>query len=266
MGPIFVVDVRSRKQKLSFFARQFAPQRTLGQSIFDGVFGVIVPIVCFIADPIVFKSGFFAAPLFGAPILGEYQLFAYLTSGIAIAALVTWLCFEQQLEAYGAIFWGVFLVGAAFSTVVGIVIFPVSLLGLMFIIGLAGFTPFVAAFVYLRNGIKAIRRAGGVRLELKTAAGLGAAFMLVSLPAIVSYQVSTTISRSIDELVKGGNLEARSPADRLKWMPFLPQGSFELVVSAYESEKDPQKKEILKKWYWNATGQNIDDRLMMLSD
>jgi hypothetical protein len=265
MGPIFVADVRVRKPKLSFFARQFAPDRTPGQLIFDCVFGVIAPILCFIADPIVFRSGFFAAPLLGAPILGQYQLFAYLTSGIAIAALVTWLSFEGHLGAYGAMFWAVFLVGAAFSTVVGIVIFPVSLLGLMFIIGLAGFTPFLTAFVYLRNGIKAVRRAGGMRLEVKTAGGLGAAFILVSLPAIVSYQVSTAVSRSIEELVTG-DMQAVSPADRLRWIPYLPSGAFEPIVTAYENERDPQKKEVLKKWYINATGQNIEDRLMMLSD
>jgi len=249
----------------SFFARQFAPDRTRGQLIFDGVLGVVAPILCFIADPLVFRSGFPGGPILGAPLLAQYQLFAYLTSGVAIAALVAWLCFEHRLGDYGAMFCGVFLAGAAFSAVVGIMILPLSLLGLMFIIGLAGFTPFLTAFVYLRNGIKAARRAGG-RGELKIASGLVAASLVVGLPGIVSYQVSTEISRCVEEVLKGDATQAQTAADRLRWIPFLPQGSFEPVVTAYESEKDPQKKEILKKVYRDATGEDIDYRLMILSD
>ena len=260
------VNQPETESRPSFFARQFAANRTQGQLIFDGLLGVVAPVLCFIADPIVFRSGFAGGPLLGAPMLGQYQLFAYLTSGFAIAALVAWLCFEHHLGDYGAVFCGVFLAGAAFSALVGIMILPLSLLGLMFIIGLAGFIPFLTAFVYLRNGIKAVRRARGMRPELKIASGLVAASLIVGLPAIVSYQVSTEISRCVEAVLKGDATQAQTAADRLHWIPFLPQGSFEPIVTAYESEKDPQKKEILKKVYRDATGEDIDYRLMILSD
>jgi len=42
----------------SFWRRQFGEDRTDAQQVFDVVFGLIAPILCFYFDPIVFKGSF----------------------------------------------------------------------------------------------------------------------------------------------------------------------------------------------------------------
>ncbi|MEW6745637.1 MAG: DUF4926 domain-containing protein [Planctomycetota bacterium] len=39
-----------------FWARQFLPLRTAGQTAFDVILGMALPVFCFAADPIVFRS------------------------------------------------------------------------------------------------------------------------------------------------------------------------------------------------------------------
>lgn len=259
-----VVDHTNAKPKVSFFAEQFAAGRTTGQRVFDVAFGVAAPILCFFADPIVFRAGGFA--IGGQAVLGRYQLFAYLVSAIAITVLVIWLLLEDHLEPYGSLIGGVFVGGALFSTIIGLIILPFSLLGLMFVIGLAGFTPFLTAFVYLRNGVKAFRRSRHTRVELKTAGALLAGSLAIGLPAVVSYQVERTVSRSVGELLSGDANQAEAAVARLRWLPFIPEDSLDSVALAYGREQDTKKKQILKKYYRDATGQDIEWRLRILND
>jgi hypothetical protein len=75
-----VLDDDPVVERASFFSRQFRPGRTKSQVIFDVVFGVVGPILCFTADPIVFKSSWLGL---GEALFSEYQLFAYLVSTLA---------------------------------------------------------------------------------------------------------------------------------------------------------------------------------------
>src|SRR4030095_3345405 len=191
------VDDLNAEPRPSFFSKQFAVDTTSGQRIFDLFFGVAAPILCFFADPIVFKGGFGV----GEAVLGRYQLVAYLISGSAMTMLVIWLLLEEHLEAYGSLIGGVFSAGALFSTIIGLIILPYSLLGLLLVIGLAGFTPFLTAFVYLRNGVKAFRRSKHTRVPLKTAGALLAVSISIGLPVFVSYKVDLMVSQSVDALL-----------------------------------------------------------------
>jgi hypothetical protein len=72
--------------RTGFWRRQFAPSVTRPQIIFDVVFGAIGPILCFVFDPIVFRSG-----IGGPPLLVDYRNFVYLFSGLQITLLCFWL-------------------------------------------------------------------------------------------------------------------------------------------------------------------------------
>ena len=80
-----------------FWIRQFEPVPTRSQELFDGIFGVILPILCFVADPIVFRGGFF-----GGPMLEGYQVLAYLVSTIEIGVFIVWRTFRTQLVTFSA--------------------------------------------------------------------------------------------------------------------------------------------------------------------
>lgn len=247
--------------KPSFFSRQFASQGTKRQLGFDVVFGIVSPIVCFIADPIVFTG------IMGG-IFSPFQFYVYTTSAISIVALVVWLCLREHLGSYGPVLGGVFTAGAALSGVIGVIILPFSLAGIfLYFVGLAGFTPFLTAFVYLRNALRAFAATEGSRSrELKRVVTIVAAVATFGLPAVLNHQVTATVTTSVDQLIHGDANEARQAAERLQWIPILPQASLDPVVRAYASESDAQKKAVLKKYYQDATGGDIERRLMILND
>ncbi len=138
--------------KPRFWRRQFGPVPTRGQELFDGIFGVIFPVLCFVADPVVFKG-----TILGFPWLGDYQVLAYLVGAIEMGVFIVWRTFRKQLTTFSAPFAGVLFAGALFSTAIGIAILPLSLFGLLLVIGILGFTPFLTAFVYFRSGVRAMK-------------------------------------------------------------------------------------------------------------
>jgi len=138
-----------------FLQRQFSDVPTRKQMRFDWTFGVILPIVCVAADPIVFRSDILLTE--HNVLLGDYRTFAYVLSAVSIMAMAAWLLWWQRLGEYRPFLGGLFLVGAAISTLVGVVIFPYSVIGLVFLLyGALGFTPLFSGFVFLRNAVRAI--------------------------------------------------------------------------------------------------------------
>ena len=227
---------------------------------FDIVFGVVGPIACFIWDPIVFRG------MIGG-ILSRFQLFAYATCAIVIVALMVWLCFADRLGFCGPLIGGVLFAGATLSAVIGVIILPFSIAGLfVLLVGLAGFTPFFTAFVFLRNAVRAFKAQQSSRRQLKSSLAIAASVVAVVLPAIISYQVAVTISTTVDQLLAGDADQARVASERLQRMPFLPDASLDPVVRAYVRETDGRKKAVLKKYYEDAMGENIDRRRFFLDD
>lgn len=139
-------------KKEGFWWRQFQTEATKKQKIFDWIFGVVLPVACCFFDPIIFKG---AMSHRGAA-LGEYKPFAYLLSFTSIILMMLFLLYGRKLMWFNALLVGIFIIGSAISLLIGIIIFPLSLFGLIIIIGALGFTPLLSAFVYFRNAIRAI--------------------------------------------------------------------------------------------------------------
>jgi len=247
---------------MGFWKNQFEPNRTSAQDTFDVVFGLVLPIVCLIADPLVFKS----APIFGPAILEEYQLFAYLVCTVEMGFFLVWRTFPTKVNAFSPLFAGVFLIGACFSMVIGVAMLPMTLIALLLVIGLLGLLPFFAAFVYLRNAIRAIRAQRGApilfRLWLAVMSGL---FVIVPLIFATVY-VERSISASVDTMIYGNKAQAEAAANQLKWFGFIPLKQYNRLAAAYGREWDVEKKATLARTYWELTGEDIDLRQRMLSD
>jgi hypothetical protein len=135
-----------------FWERQFQAFPTAAQKKFDWAFGVILPTICIAADPIVFRSAIGLA----GPLLEKYKIFAYVLSSVSIMALCAWLLWGDRLGEARGYLGGLFFVSAAASFLVGLAIFPYSLLGLIILIGALGFTPLLTGFVLLRNTVRTI--------------------------------------------------------------------------------------------------------------
>jgi hypothetical protein len=184
--------------KKGFWARQFDSRPTASQKTFDWIFGVVLPVVCFVFDPIVFK-----ARAYSQPILGNYRPFAYLLCFVSVMAMSAWLVLGAELKWLNSLTAGLFIAGGGVSLMIGVVLFPFSVAGLVILIGALGFTPLFSALVYLRNGIRAYRSA---KLFV-TEKFLVRAFLLsVILSSVVPY--------AINEEIRTGSIRWPAPLKR----------------------------------------------------
>jgi hypothetical protein len=247
--------------KSSFLRRQFAADSTEPQAVFDFVFCLIAPILCFYFDPVVFKGG-----LMGDAVLQTFQLFAYGITAVEVSLFVVWILIGSRLGAWSRLIGGTLINGAVFSAIIGVAILPYSLIGLMIVIGVFGFIPFLTAFAYLRVGWRALKSpeqspAGSPLIPLV----VGAIVALV-LPALVSLYISRATTNSVDAIIHGNSRQAESAISQLRWLPFIPQKDLEPLVRAYMLEGDPARKEILKKSYQALTGEDLEVRVAIIND
>jgi hypothetical protein len=220
------------------------------------IFGVHGPVLCLIADPIVFKSD-----LISAPLLADYQFFAYLVAAIEVPLLAIWLLHGARFKSAALVIGGALMAGAFFSFLIGMAILPFSLLGLVFLIGIFGFTPFLAALVYLRNAIRAIR-AQPKGLSLPSGfvlAGIAAAYA-IGLPAIVSVGTARVSSVWVSDVLYGDERTATTAAHRLSWLPVVPDKTLHQLLSAYEGESNADRRKLLARHYREIGGEEIENR------
>lgn len=252
----------AHETKNHFWRRQFAAKVTTPQIVSDIAFGVIGPILCFVFDPFVFHSGFI-----GPPLLPEYQAFTYLFSGLQMALLCLWLLIGPGNQIWNWTIGGALVGGGIFCLAAGCVLAPFSIMGLMFGIGIFGFTPFLTALVYLRNAIRAFRVRSHDESSFTRAFGLtvGLAFA-VALPALSSMQIHQTVKSAVNEIVHGDPQHAAFAAHRLVTLRFFAGLELDQMANAYLSETDPARKEILKSCYREITGEDIENRANILRD
>lgn len=256
------VSGTSVKKRPNFWTRQFGPKRTGAQDVFDAIFGLVLPIVCFIADPIVFKS----FPILGPALLEDYQLFAYVVSTVEMGFFLVWRTFPGRVNHLSPLFAGVFFIGACFSTVIGVMMLPVTVWTLLIMIGLLGFVPFLSAFVYLRNGVRAINAQATPSFASRfTVAALGGVVVFGSL-VFASVVAENSISAAVDSLIYGNVAEAQVAQDRLKWFRFVPLKQCNRLALAYGREWNPDKKEVLRRAYREITGDDVELQQRMLAD
>jgi hypothetical protein len=245
-----------------FLRRQFRDEATLAQVIFDITIGIVLPILCLVFDPLVFRNG-----LYGAPLAGQIQLFAYAFIAIQIIALAVWLGVGSRAGEWCGVLAGIMLAGALFSVGIGIFLLPLSLFGLIVLVGALGFTPFVTAVIYLRNARRALKAAkaqmvsGGLVLTLL----LGATLAL-GAPAFAHWRVNKLIERSVAEVLGGDDAKAEAAARRLRQVSWFDSAELDQVVWAYGRTTDPREKERLALAYYKITGDDIEYRLSMLYD
>ena len=241
--------------KPRFWARQFAPIPTRAQDRFDMIFAVVLPVLVLAVDPFVFKG-----EIFGAPLMPDYQLFVYLVCTIQMGLFLTWRTFRRRLIEFAPVFAGFFFAGAIFSAVIGVWLLPYSVIGLMFLlIGALGFTPFLTALVFFRNGFRALRaNVNNSTLPYRLSIATLSAVMVIGLPSLVSIQLDRSISASVDTVIAGDVMTAEAAEAKLRWFRFIPAKHSQQIASAYTLEHDPAKRDVLRRVYKNITGEDID--------
>ncbi|HEY0099979.1 MAG TPA: hypothetical protein VGB76_13605 [Pyrinomonadaceae bacterium] len=255
---------RSKGATLREFIRtQFRGEPTLAQVIFDITIGMVLPVLCLVFDPLVFRGG-----ILGRPLAGSLQFVAYGFVAIEIVALAVWLGVGSRAGEWRGVLGGIMLAGALVSLVIGICLLPFSLLGLMLIIGALGFTPFITAFIYLRNARRALNAASAqlTRATLCITLLFGAT-LAVGTPAFAHWRVTKLVERSLAEVLGGNDVQADAAAHRLRHVGWLVTAELDEMVWAYGRSKDALQQERLARAYHKITnGGDIKQRWYVLTD
>ena len=240
-----------------FRRRQFGDVPTRAQLNFDVAFGLVIPVLCFVFDPVVFRGN----------ILGDggafqsFRLFAYAASVIEITTLACWLIVVRRFPAWSRPAGGVLAAGAFFSFALGVMILPLSIIGLLFVgIGALGFIPFVTAIVYLRNARRALRlnrTTGPVRGGALVSFAFGL-FIALGLPAATQRGAKRAVRSAGAEILAGGELSPR----RLRVARALTRvtgETFEYMAEEYSRQTDAERRARLAKAYAELKGEDIDN-------
>ena len=257
----------------AFFRRQFQAPTTRAQAVFDVLFGMVAPILCFIFDPVVFRSddGFALFP--------DYQAFAYLVSGIEILLLIVWRVWGGNQQSGAQLVAGMLMSGALFSGLIGLLLLPFSLMGLFLGIGVFGFIPFLTALVYFRNarrGFKVAAKPSTLRLLEQERSitvsrnWLGAtiigAVLVVVPPAAMSLIAHRFVSQAMNVVINADELQADVAIEEIQYLRLFARPPLDELLSAYQRSSEPLRKEKLKQRYLKLTGEDIEQRLRLQAD
>lgn len=252
-----IIEVESKNR---FWRRQFQEGATKSQIKFDWFFGVIMPVICFVFDPTVFKGN-----AFGTAILGTYKPFAYLLSFVLVMAMSAWLIWGAKLKWLNGFLAGLFLVGGLISFTIGVFLFPFSLMGLIILIGVLGFTPLFTSIVFLRNSFRVFQTAKPVLDDgvLIRSFALAAIFSTV-VPAAVNVE----INKLIDEMKDGDAQRIWENAQTLKYIS--PLVNLDKIVLPYHrtapDRRNTERVKAIADAHQVVTGEDIETKTRILMD
>lgn len=239
-----------------FWARQFQNQPTEKQKVFDCIFGIILPTACFLLDPIVFRSFSFDG---SGGKFESYKAFAYILAFVSILSLTAWLAFGKQLKWLNALFGGLFVTGGIIALTIGVLIFPLSLLGIFFVIGILGFTPFFSAIVYLRNGLRAAEAA---KTFLGGKISAYAFYLSVVFTLVVPFSINAHIKRLTEEMLTADASTIRANGAKLNYVaPFVDKRILQrgYLIRKSKAESREETKALIEV-YARLTGENLEGR------
>ncbi len=147
-----------------FYPRWHDGNRPRQVTMFDCVWGLLMPLVCLVCDPFVFKeqpelidNAFqFGGMTVLRPHFRQEGLAVYCIAAWQMLLLTIWIVGRPWLRPCAGFFLGTWLVGAMFAGVLGILLAPIAAIGSFVGIGLLGFTPLLTAYVVGRRMREAV--------------------------------------------------------------------------------------------------------------
>ncbi len=130
--------------------------RTRQALMFDFVWGVVMPVVCVVFDPLVFKGSEAAGLDFSLQLpnfdsLQPQAYFAYPAIAIQVIVMGLVLVIGRFPPGMASFLAGVLGLGMFVAGGIGIVLFPLSTLGLVVLVGALGYTPLLTAWAFARR-------------------------------------------------------------------------------------------------------------------
>ncbi len=236
-----------------FWIRQFGLPRTRPQLVFDLIFGVLVPTYCVIRDldeGMVFSEG---------GLLARWNLTGYLSIVIGVALLLFYAASQRHSLVLSGMLWG----SATFASLLGLRLLPLSIIGLLFVIGILGFAPFLTAFVFSRNAYRCYRNSSS-KLEPRKARIL--AFSIAVIIIVIPFIPNVAIHHAVTKLIVAVQSDSQAEIDKsigiVKRFKFLEDT--DRIVSAYRDAQGESVRSRFSDAYRRITGEEVEERLKAL--
>src|SRR5262249_37771208 len=137
--------------------------------------------------PIVFRSSRVV------PLLGRYTSLGYIAIGMGMLSLCAWTLLRRP----AVLFCGLLAGSALLATLLGVLLLPLSVLGMFAVIGVLGLSPFATAFVFWRNAFRAEQMCGGSKGDVRAMVVMAIGFAVTSVsPWAAQYYVEQESSRA----------------------------------------------------------------------
>ena len=244
----------------AFWPRQFTGQPTAKQLVFDVLFGVVAPILCVLFDPAVFNPN----GLMTIGFLHNLRLFGYLEIALGIFALSYCLLTRKP----SMLLTGALYAGVLFSLLLGIAILPISFLGLLIVIGVFGFTPFVSAFVLWRNASRCRQQAQAADKAFPRRNGSRTAILAAALTLCVPVGIQIAAAKlsncAMKTVLSGPSVQTSRALKTLKYLRVA--APTDDLVDAYLKTTDQAERARLASAYQQITDQYLDERITELND
>jgi hypothetical protein len=245
-----------------FWRRQFAREGTLDQGYFDSFFGVVAPALCLAFDPIVFRGS-----RTGSSLLFFYDVGGLLTIGLSIVVLIARVFVRPSAWLSGM------LAGAAiFAFLLGLFLFPFSVVGLFVAIGVFGFTPLVTSWVFARNAVRVSKEfaypSRPIGRLASAAAFMAGLFVVLGAPAGAQWYVSSEIASGTWALTSDDPHEREAGVERIARIQRIVRShsTTDPIIWRWSRETDEVRRDRLAGAYRQLTGGESEHRWRAMSD
>ncbi|MGE0534514.1 MAG: hypothetical protein AB7O68_06035 [Pirellulales bacterium] len=202
----------------------------------DASAGVVFPLLCFYYD----AAGEGKMPtamgmFYGGPI----QVAVYVAVGWQIAALLSWLLSPWRPIWLVGLWGGTMAVGAIVALAIGIVMLPLTFIGLFVLVGVLGLCPWYASFVYFCNAREAFRAIdrGGAPNRLGVAGFVIGALLAMFVPAAADIWVRRDVRQLVTAVQMGNQGKVDAITQRLLYV--APPQYLQPVRVEYNLSSDP---------------------------
>lgn len=217
------------------------------------VLGVIVPVACLLLDPVVFRSG-----RLGVAWLGEWWIEFYGLILLSTSAMLVWHLFRR----FPSLFCGLLAAGSVVAVVLGIMMLPMTILGLFFAgVGILGLAPFFTAVAFCGCARRAHDQAGA---SFRPGVALFGFVLLVLVPVAAQAGVTQVVDQSIAALETGSDAERAEAVQHLRTLGVMFDP--DVLVWRFDETQQLERREHLAAAYRDLTGDEIEFRQAFLDD
>ena len=215
----------------------------------DIAFGLVLPPVCLIANHEV-------------GLIDSWHAEAYAFIAVEMALFAVWMWKPPQSRAARAWLAGALGLGGLFAALIGAVLFPLSIVALLFGIGFLGLVPIGTAWVFLRAAKRACPRAWGNRTEVVAFVVLGS--VAVAFPPFAANSAQRVALHRAVVALRSESPTALDEAQRaVACVPWLDADN---ILERWETARNPAVRNGLGILYARKTGRTIEQRIDQLAD